>query len=84
MINKDRPREKAPFTKKIKRLFAPKKGINAHKLYPMEYYKPFWFNKEDFDGLDFVARCERVSKKEAAHLLNQRAFKQWMAEKYNV
>jgi hypothetical protein len=34
-----------------------------------------------FDGIEWVARIERVSKKKAARLLIERGFSSWMGEK---
>jgi hypothetical protein len=34
-----------------------------------------------FDGIEWVARIERVSKKKAARLLIERGFSSWLGEK---
>jgi hypothetical protein len=47
-------------------LFVPNKGFNAHQHYPDEYYRNIYFDKRMFEGVQLVAKIERVSKKKAA------------------
>jgi hypothetical protein len=63
-------------------LFGTKKGVNPRKRYPDDYYKPIWFDKRMYDGVVWVARFEKVSKKKAARLLIERGFSKWMGEKF--
>jgi hypothetical protein len=62
-------------------LFVTKKGVNPHTRYPDAYYGRIFFDKRMFDGIEWVARIERVSKKKAARLLIERGFSSWMGEK---
>jgi hypothetical protein len=74
-------RKRAPLTKQIQRLFVPAKVTYMHKLYPVDYYRPVWFNQLDFNGIAVVARMEQISKKAAAHLLFEAGFKYYMGVK---
>jgi hypothetical protein len=74
--------KRAPLTRKIKRLFDRHKGIDAHKLYPEEYFKRYWFNETDSNGIKAVARMEVISKKAAAHLIFTYGFKRYMGLKW--
>jgi hypothetical protein len=62
-------------------LFAPKKETNAHKRFPDSYYRQIFFDKRMFEGIDWVAKLERMSKKKAARMLIERGFRSWIAEK---
>jgi hypothetical protein len=62
-------------------LFGTKKGVNAHQRYPDEYYRNIYFDKKMFDGIAWVAKFERMSKKKAARLLIERGFSSWFGEK---
>jgi intein-encoded DNA endonuclease-like protein len=61
--------------------FAPTKIVNAHELYPNEYYKHFYFNKPLCDGIELVAEIEKINKKKASQNLIKRGFSSWMGEK---
>jgi hypothetical protein len=69
-------------THKIARLFTPLKYKYPHKIYPKEYYRAIWFNEKDFNGTEFVAKCEGFSKKMAVHKLIEIGFRYWMAAKF--
>ena len=68
-------------TRSIMSLFGTKKQLSTYKRHPDEYYKLIWFDKKMFDGIAWVARFERVSKKKAARLLIERGFSSWLGEK---
>ncbi len=73
-------RKTAPLTSKIKRIFSRRKGVKPHELYPKEYFWRCWFNEADANGIKAVARIKKVTKKEAAHIIFERGFKQIMGE----
>jgi hypothetical protein len=77
---KEHNRKLDPLPKKIKRLFIHNGGIQPHKLYPKEYFWQCWFNEADAKGIAMVAYVKKVSKKEAAHIINYWGFKHVMGE----
>jgi hypothetical protein len=62
-------------------LFGTNKTVNAHELYPNEYYKHFYFKKSLCDGIKIVADIERTSKKQAAELLMKAGLSSYMGAK---
>ena len=62
-------------------LFGTNKTINAHKLYPNEYHKHFYFTKPLCDGIELIAKIERTSKKDAAELLLKAGLSSYMGKK---
>jgi hypothetical protein len=62
-------------------LFGTNKTVNAHKLYPDEYNKHYYFNEKICNGIKFVADYERCSKKRAAEIIMQAGFSSYMGEK---
>jgi hypothetical protein len=62
-------------------LFAPKKDTNAHRRFPDAYYRNIYFDKGMYEGIAWVAKFEKVSKKKAARLLIERGFSSWLGEK---
>jgi hypothetical protein len=62
-------------------LFGTKKQLSTYQRHPDEYYKLIWLDKKMFDGVVWVARFERVSKKKAARMLLERGFSRWLGEK---
>jgi hypothetical protein len=62
-------------------LFALTKIVNAHELYPNEYYKHFYFNKTLCDGIELVAAIERTTKKQTAELLMKAGLSSYMGAK---
>jgi hypothetical protein len=62
-------------------LFAPDNGVNPHARYPDTYYRNIWLNKQMFDGVELVGKIEKISKKQAAHLLIEAGFKYYIGEK---
>jgi hypothetical protein len=46
-----------------------------------EYYKAYWFNKKLCDGINLVAKIERVTKKQAAELLMKAGLSSYMGGK---
>ena len=68
-------------TRSLMALFGTKEGVNPHTRYPDAYYKPIWFDKRMFDGIEWVARIERVSKKKAARLLIEEGFRKYIGNK---
>jgi hypothetical protein len=65
----------------IMALFGTNKTVNAHELYPDEYYKHYYFNEKMCNGIKFVADYERYSKKRAAEIIMQAGFSSYMGEK---
>jgi hypothetical protein len=68
-------------TRSIMSLFAPKIESNAHKRFPDKYYKQIYFTQPLFEGIEFLAICERKSKKQMAHELIELGISHFMAEK---
>src|SRR5271157_4037762 len=64
-------RKKTPLTKKVKRIFTAPKGVDAHARYPEEYFKQYWFNHQDSNGIAVIAQLEGLTQKATAH---------WMAD----
>jgi pantoate kinase len=62
-------------------LFRTKDGVNPRIRYPDAYYKPVWLDKKMFDGVAWVAKFERVTKKKATRMLLERGFSRWFNEK---
>src|SRR5208283_3105470 len=60
-----------PLVTKIKRLLVPAKGNYMHGLNPEEYFKQYWFNHQDSDGIAVIAQLEGLTQKDTAH---------WMAD----
>jgi hypothetical protein len=65
-------------------LFGTKKGVNPHTRYPDAYYGRVFFDKRMFEGIEWVARIERLSKKKAARLLIERGFSSYIGEKMKI
>jgi len=61
-------------------LFGTKKQLNTYQRHPDAYYKHIWFDKPMFDGIEWVTKFERVSKKKGARLLIERGFSSWLGE----
>jgi hypothetical protein len=68
-------------TRSFMRLFVPKRGVNPHTRYPDEYYGRISFNKALYNGIELVAKIERINKKAAAQELIERGFSRYMGEK---
>ena len=68
-------------TRSLMALFGTKKQLSTYKRHPDAYYKHIWFDKPMFDGIELVAKMERVSKKKAARLLIERGFSSYIGEK---
>jgi hypothetical protein len=68
---KEQNRKHTPVTKKIKRIFVPAKGKDMHEHYPEEYFKRYWFNHQDSNGIAVIAQLEGLTQKAIAH---------WMAD----
>jgi hypothetical protein len=62
-------------------LFGTNRTVNAHKLYPNEYHKHFYFTKPLCDGIELIAKIERTSKKDAAELLLKAGLSSYMGKK---
>jgi hypothetical protein len=69
-------------TRSIMSLFGTKKGVNPHTLYPDRYYRRVFLDKQMFDGIQLVARMEKLSDRKAARLLLEKGFSKWMGEKF--
>ena len=48
-------------------------------MYPNEYYRQVFFDKPMFDGIELVAKVERVTKKKAARLLMEEGFRSYIS-----
>jgi hypothetical protein len=62
-------------------LFTPPKTTDAHKRFPDAYYRRIYFTKPLFEGIEFLAICERKSKKQMAHELMELGIANFMGEK---
>ena len=68
-------------TRSLMGLFVTKKGVNPHILYPESYYRRVYFDKQMFDGIELVAKIERMTKKKAIRSIFERGFSSYMGEK---
>ncbi len=55
--------------------------MNPHRHYPDRYYKSIYFNKQKFDGIEVVAKCENMSRMDAADLLIEKGLSRWQGDK---
>jgi hypothetical protein len=62
-------------------LFAPKIETGAHKRFPDAYYKQIFLTKPMFEGLEFLAKTERKSKKKMANELMELGIGYYMGAK---
>ena len=76
-MDKQTPK-RTPHNREIKRLFVPAKGKYVHRLYPKEYFKQYWFNEPDSNGIKAVAKILGVSKRKATHIIFEYGFKHIM------
>jgi hypothetical protein len=52
----------------MKRFFTGEKVRQAHKLYPEEYFKQYWFNRPDSLGIKVIAKIKgSVQERSSAH-----------------
>ena len=65
----------------IMALFAPKIETGAHKRFPDAYYKQIFLDKPMFEGLEFLAKTERKSKKKMARELMELGIRRFMGDK---
>ncbi len=79
--NKKRKLTPRTITRKITALFSPRIEGNPQKRYPDAYYKHVYVSKPMFNGIELIARFEKISKKQAAHLLLEAGFKYYVGEK---
>jgi hypothetical protein len=59
----------------------PKKGVNPYTRYPDAYYGRVAFDKAMFQGIELVAKIERMSKKKAARFLIEEGFRKYIGNK---
>jgi hypothetical protein len=71
LYNNKQNRKHTPVTRKIKRVFVSAKGTDMHARYPEEYFKQYWFNHQDTNGITVIAQLEGLTQKDTAH---------WMAD----
>ena len=71
-------------TRTLRALIGTKKGTNPHKRYPDAYYGRIAFDKTMFQGIELVAKIERLSKKKAARLLIEKGFSSYMGKKLST
>jgi hypothetical protein len=50
-------------------LFGPKVEGDPHKRFPDKYYRQMFFTRPLFEGIEFLAKVERKSKKKMANEL---------------
>jgi hypothetical protein len=62
-------------------LFAPKKETSAPKRFPDTYYRQIFFTRPMFEGIEFLAKTERKSKKKMTHVLLELGLRKFMGEK---
>ncbi len=68
-------------TRSIVGLFVTKKTNITFLNHKELYYKHYWFPKNLCDGVGWVAKIERTSKKMAAQMLIERGFSSYMGAK---
>jgi hypothetical protein len=68
-------------TRSTMRLFSTEKGVNPNKRYPSQYDDHYYLNEKLCDGIEQVAKIERMSKKEAVEMLATRGFSSYMGDK---
>jgi hypothetical protein len=62
-------------------LFGTNKQLSVKKRFPDAYYQPIWFDKKMFDGIELVAKIERMTKKKAIRSIFERGFSSYIGEK---
>jgi ABC-type thiamine transport system substrate-binding protein len=68
-------------------LFGPKVEGDPHKRFPDKYYRQIFFTRPLFEGIEFLAKVERKSKKKMANELMALAISRFMEERiheYNI
>ena len=68
-------------TRSLKAIFGTKKRPSTHQRLPDAYYKNVWFSKNMYEGIELVARIEKISNKKAAHLLIEDGFRKYIGQK---
>jgi hypothetical protein len=68
----------------LRALFAPKVSGNPHTRFPDTYYGHFYFTKPLCDGVEFLATCERKSKKQMADELMTLGFQQFVSARIKL
>jgi hypothetical protein len=71
-------RKHTPITRKIKRLFTPAKGKYMHGLYPEEYYRSYWLNRGDSNGIKAIARLAGMNQKAMLHQFCEEGIQNFM------
>jgi hypothetical protein len=62
-------------------LFSTKVEGNPHKRFPDVYYKRVYFTRPLFEGIEFLAKTERKSKKKMANELMELGLRRFMGDK---
>jgi hypothetical protein len=68
-------------------LFGPKVEGDPHKRFPDTYYRQIFFTRPLFEGIEFLAKVERKSKKKMANELMALGIARFMEERiheYNI
>jgi hypothetical protein len=65
-------------------LFAHKKSINMHKLYPEEYFGHIYFNKKMIEGIEWLAKANGATKKEFANYIMERGLSSFCGEQIEL
>jgi hypothetical protein len=68
-------------SRSITAIFGTKNGVNPRIRYPDAYFRAIWFDKPIFDGIEWIAKIERLNKKKAARMLVERGVRSWLADK---
>ena len=65
----------------LRRLFGVNKPNITRLKRKEDYYRDYYFNKRLSEGIEFIAKMERTSNKQAAELLMKAGFSSYMGEK---
>ncbi len=68
-------------SRSIMTILGTKKGVNPHIRYPDAYFGRIAFDKQMFQGIEWIAIIERLNKKKAARMLRERGIRSWLADK---
>jgi hypothetical protein len=83
MKTKLRPRVVTRSLKGWRGLFKSSKVVNPRLMYPDEYFKQVFLTKRMYQGIEFIARVNRISKKQAVNDLIELGMQTLYARKMN-
>ena len=78
MIRTSKP---SSLKRSVMALFAPKIETSAPKRFPDTYYRQIFFTRPLFEGIEFLAKTERKSKKKMANELMELGIGYYMGAK---